>query len=490
MIKRIACIWLGFSGMLFSFAQQNIFAGPMYVNPSFQANIDQTIAVTQDPVALANLKLIRNAPSAFWIDKREKIKGTSLNSLEGILADAAKNPVKQTAVFIVYDLPNRDCNARASNGELCCTYRSDGTCDYSKNTDNCEAGLNQYKKEYIDPYVEVVSQYQDKVNIALVLEPDSLPNLITNMGNPACRNSERAYKDGIKYAVEQFAQQAPKVWLYLDSSHGSWIGWKDSNMIPFVKLVQSMGIAPYLRGFSSNVANYQPLGKMCPQIDWCLPHNNHLSDECCNDPCKLTTQYNGCTNELNFVQLLGSYFPDKKFIIDTGRNGVPNARQDCANWANPRDTGLGQYPTADTGYPQVDAYLWLKTPGESDACTEILPDGTHCARFDTMATSIDSIGSRIGEPRAPEAGKWFMYQIQMLAKNANLGKIPPQVLNPPSPPTSSANPIPSKPPKPSPSKKPEPTPTPAPVSVPSPSPSQTFQSGSYKITCKSCETIA
>jgi cellulose 1,4-beta-cellobiosidase len=332
----------------------------------------------------------------------------------------------------------------------------------------------------------VVSRYQDKVNIALVIEPDSLPNLITNIGSPKCKNSERAYKDGIKYAVEQFAKKAPKVWLYLDSSHGSWIGWKDSNMVPFVKLIQSMGIVPYLRGFSSNVANYQPLGKMCPQIDWCLPHNNHLSDECCNDPCKLTTQYNGCTNELNFVQLLGSYFPDKKFIIDTGRNGVPNARTECSFWCNPRNTGLGQYPTADTGYPQVDAYLWLKTPGESDGCSQILPSGKPCPRFDTMCASVDSLGTRPGEDPAPEAGQWYMYQIQMLAKNANLGKLPPQVLNPPSP-TPSANP--SKPPKPSKPSKPEPAPAPV-APVPSPSPSQTFQSGSYKITCKSCETIS
>lgn len=459
---------------------QNIFQAPMYVNPTFVDNIQKTISATSDPVALKNLELIRDVPSAFWIDKKEKIRGSSLNSLEGILADVSKSSVKQTAVFIFYDLPNRDCNARASNGELCCTYRTDGRCDYQTLKDNCQAGLDQYKKEYVDPYVQVVAKYQDRVNIALVIEPDSLPNLITNMGNPACRNSERVYKEGITYAVKELASKASKVWVYLDAAHGGWLGWKDSNMIPFTRMIRDMGILPHIRGFATNVANYQPLGIMCPAVDWCLPHNNKLSDPCCQDPCKLTTQYNGCVNELNYVQLLASYFPDKKFIVDTGRNGVPGARTDCSNWCNVRDTGLGQYPTADTGYPMIDAYLWLKTPGEGDGCTEILPDGNRCPRFDSMCASVDSIGSRSGEPRAPEAGGWFMHQIQMLAKNANLGKIPPKPVSPPKPSPSPPKPSP-KPPSPSPM--PVPTPVPVPSSNPVPN---VFTMGSCKITCKEC----
>lgn len=454
----------------------NIFQAPMYVNPTFQKDIETTLTATTDPVTVRNLELIRNAPSAFWIDKRSKIRGTGrVDTLEGILEDASRASVKQTVVFMFYNLPNRDCNAHASNGELCCTYRTDGRCDYLSNADNCQTGLDQYKREYVDPYVDVVRQYQDRVNIAIVIEPDSLPNLITNMGNPACRNSERVYKEGITYAVNQFAQQASKVWLYLDAAHGGWLGWKDSNMIPFVKLIQSMGIAPKIRGFATNVANYQPLGKMCPQVDWCLPHNNKLGDECCRDPCKLTTQYNGCVNELNYVQLLGSYFPDKKFIVDTGRNGVPGARTDCSNWCNPRDTGIGQYPTTETGHPQIDAYLWLKTPGEGDGCTEVLPDGKRCPRFDSMCASVDSIGSRPGEPRAPEAGGWFLHQIQMLAKNANLGKIP----SLPPRPSPTPSPIPTRPPQSS----PNPTPLPAPSS-------QEFMVGNCKVRCRSCVAVA
>ena len=74
-----------------------------------------------------------------------------------------------------------------------------------------------------------------------------------------------------------------------------------------------------------------------------------------------------------------------------------------------------------TGAPDVvDAYFWLKTPGESDGCTEMLPDGGMCPRFDADCASEDSIGSRAGEPRAPEAGQWFDYQVKQLAQYATL----------------------------------------------------------------------
>ena len=110
---------------------------------------------------------------------------------------------------------------------------------------------------------------------------------------------------------------------------------------------------------------------------------------------------------------------DPKFIVDTGRNGVTDMRDNCANWCNIRDAGVGSFPTTNTGHAMIDAFLWLKTPGESDGCTELLPDSTFCPRFDDMCGSSDSLGSFSNEPRAPEAGHWFDYQIKQLALNAN-----------------------------------------------------------------------
>ena len=56
------------------------------------------------------------------------------------------------------------------------------------------------------------------------------------------------------------------------------------------------------------------------------------------------------------------------FVVDTSRNGNgPSARGRSA--CNPPGRALGDAPTTSTGQPRVDAYLWVKRPGESDgAC--------------------------------------------------------------------------------------------------------------------------
>jgi len=149
---------------------------------------------------------------------------------------------------------------------------------------------------------------------------------------------------------------------------------------------------------------------------------------------------------------------DPRVVIDTGRNGVMNNREDCSSWCNIRGAGVGLLPTTLTAAPEiVDAYFWVKSkfpcpscpfmcsirssiqlclfllwsrlwflcsnavPGESDGCTALLPssDGSEsCPRFDDGCASEDSIGSRQGEPRAPEAGQWFDFAAKSLAANA------------------------------------------------------------------------
>merc|ERR1712203_937420 len=101
------------------------------------------------------LMSMRDVPSAYWLDHKGKIRGrSSTNTMEGILADAASKSPPELVVFIVYDLPNRDCHAKASNGEICCTYNADRTCNYLS-SGNCSDGLREYQNEYIDPIASV-----------------------------------------------------------------------------------------------------------------------------------------------------------------------------------------------------------------------------------------------------------------------------------------------------------------------------------------------
>lgn len=53
-------------------------------------------------------------------------------------------------------------------------------------------------------------------------------------------------------------------------------------------------------------------------------------------------------------------------VIDTSRNG--NGAPKAGEWCDPAGRALGRAPTTHTGEARIDAYLWVKLPGESDGC--------------------------------------------------------------------------------------------------------------------------
>ncbi|MEH0442752.1 MULTISPECIES: glycoside hydrolase family 6 protein [unclassified Streptomyces] len=53
-------------------------------------------------------------------------------------------------------------------------------------------------------------------------------------------------------------------------------------------------------------------------------------------------------------------------VIDTSRNGNGAPADD--EWCDPAGRRIGRAPTLDTGQARIDAYLWVKLPGESDGC--------------------------------------------------------------------------------------------------------------------------
>jgi endoglucanase len=55
---------------------------------------------------------------------------------------------------------------------------------------------------------------------------------------------------------------------------------------------------------------------------------------------------------------------NKHFVVDTSRNG--NGPTSDNQWCNPSGRALGHTPTTVTGNALIDAYLWVKHPGESD----------------------------------------------------------------------------------------------------------------------------
>ncbi|SCF71261.1 endoglucanase, partial [Streptomyces sp. MnatMP-M27] len=47
-------------------------------------------------------------------------------------------------------------------------------------------------------------------------------------------------------------------------------------------------------------------------------------------------------------------------------NGPAPGKNDPQAWCNPKGRALGETPTVATGDKAIDAYLWIKRPGESD----------------------------------------------------------------------------------------------------------------------------
>ncbi len=72
----------------------------------------------------------------------------------------------------------------------------------------------------------------------------------------------------------------------------------------------------------------------------------------------------GTSANLAYGEAISARLSGKHFIIDTSRNGMGGSSD--GQWCNPPGQALGQAPTTRTGHRLVDAYLWIKYPGESD----------------------------------------------------------------------------------------------------------------------------
>src|SRR6185312_4694840 len=145
-----------------------------------------------------------------------------------------------------------------------------------------------------------------------------------------------------------------------------------------------------IRGFATDVSNYNPAkDPTAPPRVAAYPPND----------------------ELGYVADLAKMLPTvgisgKGFVIDTGRDGRANIKTSGANWCNIKGAGLGERPQASPA-PNVDAYLWIKVPGESDGVAD-----PKAARFDQNCASDDA------SPGAPEAGLLFEPYLLDLVKNA------------------------------------------------------------------------
>ena len=198
---------------------------------------------------------------------------------------------------------------------------------------------------------------------------------------------------------------------------------------------------------------------------------NHTCCALANDECQRIPRYSSGFAEIVYAQTLAKHTREQcgpagdgsssaastsafepHFIIDTGRAGNGNARtpERCHDWCNLNSAGAGPIPTITSPLPAlVDAFFWVKFPGESDGCSELLPDGSVCERYDAGCGRASALGGSVsssedeagkdgvesndgdspmrgggggggGVTAAPEAGQWFGAFALSLARHAEL----------------------------------------------------------------------
>jgi cellulose 1,4-beta-cellobiosidase len=346
-----------------------------YLDPRYQEQV-MAAAGRATPELAERMKKVARQPTAIWIESVEDVT----DKLPSVLADVDRQRARQAgkpvvAVFSIYDLPNRDCAAKASAGEF--SIENDGE--------------RRYRTDFIDP---VAAQFRahSGARVVVILETDSLANLATNLAIPKCAAAAGAYRRSTAYAISALAM--PNVSIYVEAAHSGWLGWAGNRAkiaAIYKDILTAAGGPQKIRGFFTNVSNFTTLAGGDGRT---LEPSNPCPDE--------LSYVRGLADSLRWAGITG-----KAFIIDTSRNGRGGIRKKWGSWCNVRGAGLGERPRAAPA-PFVDAYFWVKPPGESDGTSD-----PSAPRFDQMC------GSAEAAPGAPQAGQWFDAYFADLVRNAN-----------------------------------------------------------------------
>jgi endoglucanase len=156
---------------------------------------------------------------------------------------------------------------------------------------------------------------------AVVVEPDAVAGL-----DCLSRANQRIRLKLLNGAVS-ILRSDKQAAVYIDAGNQ---GWQTSRTIASRLRAAGVGRA---RGFSLNVSNFDTTASE-------IAYGKAISAR------------------------IGSKSGLKTFVVDTSRNGVGPTKK--RQWCNPPGRALGTVPTALTGEARVDAFLWIKPPGESD----------------------------------------------------------------------------------------------------------------------------
>jgi len=335
-------------------------------------------------------------PSASWLayGSPEFVEGKVRDIMDRASAEG------QLPILVIYNIPYRDC----------ALYSAGGAIDSSA-----------YRE-----WIRGLARGVGDLPAIVILEPDGLgviPWHRTLGGDiEGCRPEGKdeaaatARYEELRGAVAILSER-PGVRIYLDGTGSSWLapGEIASRLI-------KADVAK-VSGYFLNVSNFESDERVVPYARWvsdCIA----LVTRGGLDPRECPSQYGPATfdDEKSWRATDNAYdrlflrtglkrdpSRQKHAVIDTSRNGKgswkpPHGKyRDPEVWCNPPGRGLGRRPSLESGNPYVDAFLWVKVPGESDG---------ECLR----GTAGPADPERGVE--APPAGQWFPAQARELIELA------------------------------------------------------------------------
>jgi endoglucanase len=327
-------------------------------------------------------------------------------------------------VFVLYDIPGRDCSQYSAGGAL--------------------------DPAAYEAWVNAITQAVGTTQAVMLVEPDALGNMPSDCGLPA---STYPYTDAERFTEIDYAvtalEQDPGTAVYLDGTDPHWqaVGTISA------RLVQA-GVQD-AQGFFLNVANYENDAENLDYGSWvsdCVAMITDPSDWAYNLPADCASQYypasvdDFSTWDLTsewYAKNMGGAVATTHYVIDSSRNGQGRNTMDgyadapydqpasvitalqAGAWCNSPGAGLGLRPTADTGVPLLDAYLWVKTPGESDGQCDAAggvrswdyADYTQPS-WPATAAAQDRFDPLWGVDD-PAAGSWFPQEALQLVQDAS-----------------------------------------------------------------------
>jgi len=394
-------------------------------NPGAKKEIQQLFK-QRDRADARLLQEMVDTPQAVWFTK-----GTPADVQTGVSDTMrAARHADTVPVLVAYFIPGRDCAQFSAGGAL-------DKASYLAWIDGFASGIGSGRA-------------------VVILEPDSLGLLPSNCGGPKpgypFNDVDRLAE--LNAAVSRIEQQ-PNVSVYMDGTHSAWLAVGDIAS----RLVQ--GGVMNAQGFYVNVSNYQlgpnlaqyatwvsdciAFGQDPEQGGWRLGHYNFCASQYFPTVLSPFSVWgsSAAAAQAWYTANMGTAVATRHFIIDSSRNGNgPNSMSAFANapfnqpasvigtlaagnWCNPPGAGAGIQPSAETGVPLLDAWLWVKIPGESDGQCDAAggPRAWDFTAYTKAGWPTDPAQQRLFDPLwgmfDPAAGAWFPQQALQLAQTAN-----------------------------------------------------------------------